>query len=145
MTSKTKISFTISNSDISVPLGAEVWLDSQKIFDCSHVTEITKFEHEFDDNEAEHELEILMKNKTVEHTKLDPSGNIVKDACLLIDNFCFDELKIEHMFIELAEYVHDFNGSQAKVKDKFFGEMGCNGTVTFKFSTPIYLWLLENM
>ena len=27
----------------------------------------------------------------------------------------------------------------------FFGNMGCNGYVSLKFATPIYLWLLEHM
>lgn len=145
MTSTVKISFNISNSDASVPLGAEVWLDDHKIFDCNHVTETIAFGHDLADDEANHELRIVMKNKTAEHTQIDVSGNIVKDTCLVIDNLCFDEIVLGHVFTDLAVYSHDFNGSQQFTQDKFFGTMGCNGTVSLKFSTPIYLWLLENM
>ena len=37
------------------------------------------------------------------------------------------------------------NGTQPEIADNFFGIAGCNGTISFRFSTPIYLWLLENM
>jgi len=49
------------------------------------------------------------------------------------------------MFTELATYTHDFNGTKELTQEKFYGVMGCNGTVSLKFATPIYLWLLENM
>ena len=49
------------------------------------------------------------------------------------------------MLVEQAVYTHDFNGTQPEIEDTFFGEMGCNGTVSLRFTTPIYLWLLENM
>lgn len=145
MTSAEKLSFSIENSDISIPLGVEVWVDDQKILDCNHVTEIIEFKHDFVDDEADHKLQIVMKNKTNEHTQVDDSGNIIKDACLNIKNLCFDEIELGYVFTELAVYRHDFNGSQETIKDKFFGTMGCNGTVSLEFSTPIYLWLLENM
>jgi len=49
------------------------------------------------------------------------------------------------VFLDRAVYVHDFNGTGKFVNKQFFGEMGCNGTVELKFSSPFYLWLLENM
>jgi hypothetical protein len=49
------------------------------------------------------------------------------------------------MVTEVAAYHHDTNGSTAPVTDSFYGTMGCNGRVEMRFTTPIYLWLLENM
>jgi hypothetical protein len=49
------------------------------------------------------------------------------------------------VLLNKAVYTHDFNGSQPPVDDKFFGDLGCNGTVSLKFTAPTYLWLLENM
>jgi hypothetical protein len=69
----------------------------------------------------------------------------VSDATLAISNLAFDEIKLGHMVTKLATYDHDFNGTKAPVQDRFYGEMGCNGTVSLGFTTPIYLWLLENM
>jgi hypothetical protein len=49
------------------------------------------------------------------------------------------------MVTEQAMYTHNFNSTGPSTQDKFYGELGCNGTVTVKFNTPIYLWLLEHM
>jgi hypothetical protein len=87
----------------------------------------------------------VLKNKTQDHTTVDEHGNIVSDAVLSIANMSVDEIKLGHMFFEQTCYHHDTNGSQLFIKDKFFGSMGCNGHVSMKFSTPLYLWLLENM
>ena len=86
-----------------------------------------------------------MKHKTTEHTKIDEQGNIITDACLTVSNLAFDEIELKQIFINQAVYTHDFNGTQTEIQDKFYGNMGCNGTVTLKFATPIYLWLLEHM
>ena len=56
-----------------------------------------------------------------------------------------DDILIDQLLTNKLEYIHDFNGSQSTVKDKFYGVMGCNGTAEFEFTTPFYLWLLENM
>lgn len=100
---------------------------------------------DLDEDVADHELRFVMKNKTQEHTTVDEHGSIVKDARLTISNVTFDEIPLEQIFFEQAVYTHDFNGTQAETTNKFYGEMGCNGTVSLKFSTPIYLWLLEHM
>ena len=70
---------------------------------------------------------------------------IVNDIGLKISDLTFAEIKLGHTFLENAVYHHDFNGSQAPVQDAFYGEMGCNGHVELKFTSPIYLWLLEKM
>jgi len=87
----------------------------------------------------------VLKNKTAEHTQVDDHGNIITDARLLITDLAFDEIKLGHMLVEQAVYTHNFNGTGATIQDKFYGELGCNGTVSLKFSTPMYLWLLEHM
>jgi hypothetical protein len=52
-----------------------------------------------------------MKNKTINHTQLDSAENIVKDVWLSIDNLAFEKIQLGHMFVELANYPHDFNGT----------------------------------
>jgi hypothetical protein len=69
----------------------------------------------------------------------------VSDAVLTIKDLAFDEIKLGHMLTELATYTHNFNGTKEPVQEKFYGAMGCNGTVSLKFAAPVYLWLLENM
>ena len=127
-------------------LGFEAWIDQRKFLDLDHVKETQPVTVELDDqDDAEHELRLVLKNKTAEHTQVDEQGNIITDARLLITDVAFDEIRLGHMFFEQAVYTHDFNGTGAITQDKFYGELGCNGTVSLKFATPMYLWLLEHM
>jgi hypothetical protein len=139
------ISCIIDNTDRAVPLGMEIWINNQQIFNQDSISESQTVNYQFSDDDAEHELRFVMKNKTTDHTKVDESGTIIKDACLIISNLSFDKIALEQLFIEKAVYHHDFNGSGNQIQDKFFGQMGCNGTVSLKFTTPMYLWLLENV
>jgi hypothetical protein len=145
MTDTVKISATISATDNSAGLGLEILLDGQQIFNLDFVDQPQEFIYELDEVDADHELCFVMKNKTAEHTKIDETGSIIKDACLIISNLSFDEIALGHILTEKAEYFHNFNGSGPETQDKFYGQIGCNGTVSLKFSTPVYLWLLENM
>ena len=145
MTNTTTISGFIDSSDKKIPLGTEVWIDNICVINIEHVDRIVHFSHEMSDDDGEHELRIVMKHKITEHTELDDTGNIVRDVILTISNIKFDEIDLGQLFFNKTVYTHDFNGSQPSVEDKFFGNMGCNGIVSLKFSTPAYLWLLENM
>jgi hypothetical protein len=139
------ISCVITSTDISRPLGLEVWVDDQLTLDVDHVRQTIDWYHELPEDSADHELRFVLKNKTQDHTTVDQSGNIINDACLTLSDIKFDGIELGHMFIELSEYTHDFNGAGPMTKETFYGTMGCNGTVSLKFTTPIYLWLLENL
>ena len=98
-----------------------------------------------DEDNTEHELRLVLKNKTTAHTQVDEHGNIVSDVRLQITDMAFDEIQLRNILAEQAVYTHDFNGTGKETEDKFYGELGCNGTVSLKFATPMYLWLLEHM
>jgi hypothetical protein len=115
------------------------------IFETAHVTETVQLQHEISDADGDHELTFEMFGKLPEHTKITETGEIVSDVLLEISNLTLDGIDLDQIFQPLAVYHHDFNGSQAPADHKFHSHMGCNGTVTVKFATPIYLWLLENM
>lgn len=140
-----KFSCKISNTDPSVPLSFEAWIDEHKFFETDHVSDSQEISVNLNDDEAEHILRLIMKNKQPSHTKINEDGAIIQDARLIIENVAFDEIQLGQMFMEQALYEHDFNGTGMLIQDKFFGEMGCNGTISLKFYTPVYLWLLENM
>jgi hypothetical protein len=108
------------------------------------VDRIVHFSHVLTEDDAEHELRIVMKHKTPDHTELDDAENIIRDAMLTVSDLKFDEIALGKVFLDKSVYTHDFNGSGESVQDQFFGDMGCNGTVSLKFSTPAYLWLLEH-
>jgi hypothetical protein len=135
----------ISTTNADAALGLEIWLDAVKIYNNDHVSATETFHYDFPDIDGDHELQFVMKNKLSQHTKIDDTGNIVEDARLVINNLEFEEIELTQLFNDRAVYTHNFNGTQPEIKDQFFGEMGCNGTVSLQFTTPMYMWLLENM
>jgi hypothetical protein len=140
-----QITCKIGSTNSSANLGLEIWLDEQLMYNIDHVSDEIPVNFEVNDDEAEHELKFVMKNKNSSHTTVDESGNIVSDARLIVSNLAFDEIELKQIFIDKATYTHDFNGTQDKTTEKFYGEMGCNGTVSLRYANPIYLWLLEHM
>jgi len=141
-----QISFELSTSDAAVPLAFEAWINDQCIFKTDHVTETVQVSYDLpEEDDAQHSLRLVMSGKTQEHTVVDEQGNITQDTRLCVANVCFDEIELGQVFLDRAVYTHNFNGTGESVDDQFFGEMGCNGTVELKFSSPIYIWLLENM
>jgi hypothetical protein len=142
---KVKIAFDIASTSLVYPFNVEVWIDQSKLLALDNVGDCVHFEHELSDDDGEHELRIVLQGKLPEHTKIDEQGNIISDATLQISNVTIDELDINKLFLEKCVYTHDFNGTQPEIEDTFHGIAGCNGTISFEFSTPVYLWLLENM
>lgn len=152
-----KLKFDVGTTNAECKLGVKVTLDSNVIYDNTHVTTTDHIAHDIDDQDAEHELIIELYGKLPQHTKIDEAGNIVKDALITVENFQIDDIDISSMLTDfpnalykdvpthIIQYYHDFNGTQPATINPFHGAMGCNGTVTLKFTTPVYLWLLENM
>jgi hypothetical protein len=143
--STVKFSCVVAPSDTAVPLGCEIWIDDTCVFDQDHVNEPVNVDHEFSDDDGEHSLRITLKNKLPEHTKIDDQDNIVSDALVSVTEISFDEIDCSQIVQDLAVYRHNLNGTAPEIQDQFFGDMGCNGTVELKFTTPVYLWLLESM
>ena len=142
---KIKLSLDITNPSEFHNLGIELWLNKTMFFDNLISPGTHHIIHEFESDDADHILKIKLKNKNNEHTKINESGEIISDALINISNLCIDEIMIDQLMSDLAEYVHDGNGSKTIAVHTFYGDLGCNGHVQLKFSTPVYLWLLENM
>jgi hypothetical protein len=62
-----------------------------------------------------------------------------------VTEISLDEIDCIQIVQNLAVYRHNLNGNGPEIEDQFFGDLGCNGSVELKFTTPVYLWLLENM
>ena len=142
---KVKIAFDVAPTSVACPFNIEVWVDQSKLLTLDHITDVVHFEHELNDDDGEHELRLVLQGKLPDHTKVDEQGNIISDATLQISNVTIDELDVDQLFLEKCVYTHNFNDTQPEIKDTFFGIAGCNGTISLKFNTPVYLWLLENM
>ncbi len=140
----TKLGFKISATDALLDLA--VVLDGQVQWQGQPGMDVQEISVEFDDTDDEtHVLEFVLSGKTSDHTRITEQGEIVSDVTVQIKDIAFDDIVIDQIFSELAEYHHDFNGTQSAVIERFYGTMGCNGTVRLQFTTPIYIWLLENM
>ena len=142
---KVKIAFDVAPTSVACPFNIEIWVDQSKLLTLDHITDVVHFEHELNDDDGEHELRLVLQGKLPDHTKVDEQGNIISDATQQIFNVTIDELDVDQLFLEKCVYTHNFNDTQPEIKDTFFGIAGCNGTISLKFNTPVYLWLLENM
>ena len=140
----TQLEFKISANESLLDLRAV--LDGKVVWQGRPGPDVQDITVELDDAEdRSHVLEFVLSGKTIEHTKITDQGEIVSDVTVRIQDIAFDDIEIDQIVSELAEYHHDFNGTQPSIVDRFYGEMGCNGTLRLEFTTPIYLWLLENM
>ena len=140
-----ELAFNLTSTDYSAELGFCVTLDNNTIIDIPHVDKETPINVKMQVDDGEHDLKFTMRNKTENHTTVDENNNIVTDARLIIDNFILDQIELKNNFTENTVYYHDFNGTAKPIKDKFYGDIGCNGTVVFKFESPIYIWFLAIM
>jgi len=123
-----------------------VRLDDSVIYEACPVAEPSAVAYEFnDDKEDNHVLSFEMLDKLPDHTTINEDGEILQDRCVTITDIAFDGIQLGHIVTEVAQYYHDTNSTKEPVIDRFYGVMGCNGRVEIPFSTPIYLWLLENM
>ena len=123
-----------------------VRFDNTTIFDNILTDGLIKIQHEFEEKDnVPHTLEIEMSGKIQDDTVVDADGQIIKERSIEITTLNIGDIEIGQLFFDRSEYYHDFNGTADPIVDKFAGIMGCNGTVKFKFSSPAYLWLLENM
>ena len=140
-----KFNCVVSSKDFSVPLGIEIWIDEHKFFDQDHIDRSYPVEHEISDDDGDHKLRFVLKNKQSDHTQVDAAGTIITDTTVTVNGIEFDGIDCQYLTTVLAQYQHDFNGTGEPTTQRFYGELGCNGTVSMRFSTPIYIWLLENM
>jgi hypothetical protein len=107
----------------------------------SGVSQIVEFDVELD--EGEHELKIRLENKTNSDTVENQDKTaIVKDLLLNIQQVEIDN-------IDLGQMVHGkslFTGDDpARPVLDYCIDLGWNGTWVLKFTSPFYIWLLENI
>ena len=114
---------------------------------------VLEFEHEFEED-SEHNLIIDYISKTVDQTKTDADGKVLADQMLHIKSIEIDEIDIGALVYE-AVYTPRYPepwatqqrqaGNELPESFKNVTSMGHNGTWSFKFTSPWYMWLLENL
>ena len=124
-----------------------IWLDDHMVVASEIVSaaqQEIKFERTIDD--GSHTLKIRLENKTVRDTVLE-NGSVVRDMLLNIDDIVIDDISLGNLLWS-AEYILDnpqeYQGKTITKLDNCVN-LGWNGTYVLKFSSPFYLWLLEQL
>jgi hypothetical protein len=114
---------------------------------------VIEFEHKLTEGE-EHHLTIKRSGKGKYQTIINAKGDILKDQLLNIKSIEIDEIDIGGLVYEgvyTPQYPEPWAtqqkdaGIDLKESFKNVTRMGHNGTWTFKFVSPFYMWLLENL
>jgi len=136
----------------------EILLDDQSKFvgDITGTKEnpnIIEFAHELQESN-DYELSIKRSGKSTNQTILNDRNEIIKDQLLHIKQIEIDEIDLGALVYE-AVYTPEYpepwatqqreSGNDLKDEFKNVTVMGFNGTWKFKFSSPFYMWLLENL
>jgi len=137
---------------------AEVLIDNESYFDgditgTEDKPSVIEFEHELEEGKS-YELIIKRSNKDNNQTVVDGHGKIVKDQLLHIKDIEIDEIGIGGLIYE-GSYTPSYpepwatqqreSGQDLKDSFKNVTKMGFNGTWNFRFESPFYMWLLENL
>ena len=118
-----------------------------------HKPDVIEFEHEFTEGEK-CELIINRSGKINDQTVINNDGDVLKDQLLHIKSMEIDEIDLGALVYEgiyTPEYPEPWATQQREsgqdLKDSFKNvtQMGFNGTWRFKFESPFYMWLLENL
>ena len=136
---KTEIVINLSSTYWKLPPKARVYVDNSLIFDAE-VTQPVKVSWSNVLSDGDHLITIELYGKDKYQTILDNNGAIVKDQLLNIDSVSFDDIDIGYLKHSLSEY---YPNNQGVIKQCV--NLGVNGRWELKFTTPIYIWLLENM
>jgi hypothetical protein len=135
----------ISTTDPSAELGLEIMLDNQVLFSSSHIDQNLTLSQQVVDTGAPRMLTFCMSGKVNEHTLLSDTGEFVRNACLNVADLEFDGIPITSLLYKHSVYRHNFNGNGSQTEEPWGGRLGCNGTATLTFESPVYLWLLNNL
>lgn len=118
---------------------------------ASGVTQYIEFDAEL--VEVAHRLEVSMLNKENSDTvkgPTDATGNfaIVNDMLLNVEHVEIDDIDIRYLRFSKSYYEpvkkQFYNGAIVTRIDQCVN-LGWNGTYILEFSSPFYIWLLENL
>jgi len=100
------------------------------------------FTHTIEEN-SENKLQIRLINKSDSDVVQNKDcTEILKDMLLNIESIEVDNIDLGNLLWTHSEFIPN-NTSRATLKKCV--NLGWNGTYVLKFTSPFYLWLLENM
>ena len=157
-TEKLKFKLVLYATMWDKPPHAEIMINDQSHFN-GEITgtednpDVVEFEQELEEGEK-YNLIINRSGKSKNQTIINEKGDILKDQLLNIKSIEIDEIDIGALVYEgvyKPQYPEPW-ATQQKQADidlpetfKNVTKMGHNGTWTFSFESPFYMWLLENL
>ena len=140
------------------PPHAEVLVNDKLFFDgditgTEEKPNVIVFEHELDEDK-EYNLIINRSLKTKNQTVINEKGDILNDQLLHIKSIEIDEIDIGALIYEgvyTPQYPEPWATQQreagVELQESFknVSKIGHNGEWKFTFSSPFYMWLLENL
>jgi hypothetical protein len=157
-TEKLKFKIALYSTMWDKPPHAEILVDDrsfykQDITGTEDKPTIIEFETELDEGKH-YQLIIKRSGKDNNQTMINEKGDILKDQLLHIKYIMIDEIDIGAMVYE-GEYTPEYPepwatqqreaGNDLKDSFKNVTQMGFNGVWKFRFASPFYMWLLENL
>lgn len=91
--------------------------------------------------DAQHSLKIRLENKTDSDTVVD-GNTIVKDMLLNIENIEVDDIELGNIMWSHSTFIPDDKENRPILNNCV--NLGWNGAYTITFTSPFYIWLLEN-
>ena len=140
------------------PPHAEILINGERHFDgditgTNDKPDIIEFEHDLEEGK-EYNLTINRSGKGKNQTVVNEKGDLLKDQLLNIKSIEIDEIEIGALVYE-GVYTPDYpepwatqqkaQGIKLRESFKNVTQMGHNGTWSFTFKSPFYMWLLENL
>ena len=94
----------------------------------------------------DHLLEVKVDGMVPAFTKTNANHEIIKDTLVVVHNVSLDDIPLDYLTFEKSRYmpIYPENVQGPEILEKKT-HMGHNGTWNLAFSSPVYLWLLENM
>lgn len=140
------VKITLGSSWFNNPPKVRVNIGDQVLFD-GEIKDTVTIDESLDLDEQDHQLKITLYDKSKYDTRV-VDGKIVEDTLIHIKTFEMEDIDLKQILSLDGEkfcYEHDTNGSAELKRHVLHDTLGCNGTATINFTSPFYIWLLENL
>jgi hypothetical protein len=135
-----KINISSTNWGDRYP-GARVYINETLIHE-GLIEDPTEMSWSGDLADGDHKIVIEMYGKIPGDTVMD-GDTIVNDVVLNIDSIAIDEIELDQLLWSNSEYFpKDENAPESMIECV---NLGWNGRWELNFSSPVYLWFLENL
>lgn len=135
---RVKVELKISSTFWDIPPRTKIYLNNDVLY-TGLLTEPQTLIWEGNLIEGEQIIKLVYRDKDVSQTVLEDDV-IVKDQLINIDALSIDDINCDKLLHTLSEYEHSDGTTETSVIN-----LGKNGTWTFKFKSPVYIWLLEHL